>query len=101
DILHAVALADHPQPFKEGLGGHVNELLRFGADGTTGKGLSTVSMKSLIVRAHVHRHDVPFLQDSSVGNAVDHHIVDADARACREAAVIQERRFGALTYNEI
>ena len=60
--MHAIALVGLSNAFKEGLPGHINELLRFGADGTTGKGCRTIAMKTLIVRAHVHRNNVPFLQ---------------------------------------
>ena len=59
--------------------------LCFGADGTAGKGSRAISMKSLIERAHVYGDDIALLEDVSAGDPVDHHLVDRDARACREA----------------
>jgi hypothetical protein len=94
--LHTHALFCEPDTLEEGLPGHVNELLRFGADAAAGIGCSAIAMKSLKVRAHVHRHDVPVFQDVMSRNPVDDRAVDADARAGRIAAVVQERRFRAL-----
>ena len=99
--MHALTLACLCNAFKKGLLRHVNEPARFGADGTTGKGCRAIAMKTLIVRAHIHRNDVPFLQGVMTRNSVDNRAVNADARACRVAVVIQERRFRALRYDEI
>ena len=101
DILHTHALFGEPDALEEGLPGHVNELLRFGADAAAGIGCCTIAMKSLVVRAHVHRHDVPVFQDVMSRNPVDDRAVDADARAGRIAAVVQERRFRALRHDII
>ena len=99
--MHSFTLGGEFHAFKEGLNRHINELLSFGADGTTGKGCCTIAMKTLIERAHIHRHDIPFLQDITIRNSVDHSAVDADTRACREAVVAEERRFRALSHNVI
>ena len=88
--MHTIALDRVPDALVEGLPGHVNELPRFGADGTTGVGSGTIAMKTLIERPHVHRHDIPFFQGVMPRNSVDNRAVDADARACRVAAVVQE-----------
>ena len=48
DILHTHALFGEPDALEEGLPGHVNELLRFGADAAAGIGCCTIAMKSLV-----------------------------------------------------
>ena len=85
DILHTASLGSVLDPLEEGLLRYVDKPLCFGADGTAGKGSRAISMKSLIERAHVYGDDIALLEDVSAGDPVDHHLVDRDARACREA----------------
>ena len=84
DILHTVALLGKGNSLEEGLLRHIDQPLCLGADGTTGKGCCTISMKSLVKRANVYGDDIAFFEDVSAGDAVDNHLVDGDAGACRE-----------------
>src|SRR5699024_10273990 len=61
----------------------------------------TVAMKPLPACSHVHAHDVALFELVSIGDAVDHHIVHADAGACRIAAVVQEGGLCTLRHDEI
>ena len=101
DVLHTVPLCSKADSFKEGLLCHIDEPLCFGADGTAGKGCCTISMKALIERAHVNGDNVPLLENVSAGNPVDHHLIDGDARTCREAVKLQKGRFCPLADNKV
>ena len=101
DILHTVSLRSELDAFKEGLLRYIDEPLCFGADGTAGKGSCAISMKSLIERAHINGDNIALLEDISAGNAVDHYLVDGNARACREAVKLQKGRFRPLADNKV
>ena len=49
-------------------------------------------MKAVDIGAHVDLYDVPFVKMSLFGgDAVDHFVVDTDARAARKSAVPEKR----------
>lgn len=58
-------------------------------------------MEAPEIGAYVNRDNVPLLEDPVPGNPMDHRVVDGNAGAGGESAIMQERRPGALLHDKI
>ena len=101
DVEHPVSGAGQPDALPKALLGDLDETQGLIADLPAGEGGRAVAMETVQAGAYVHTDDVALLQLPVVRDAVDDHVVDGNAGRAGKPVVIEERRPGAVSLDEL